>query len=353
MSPIPAAAATTGPEGTAGRSQVKPASRTPARCGFFVPALLGLLATAARAAPAEHRLDLPLGGAVTVLASAEWGGAAVRRAVVVVHGLGRNVAGYYAAIQRGRTAAGAEALLVAPHFRAGADPGGPDLLRWRTGGWMGGLPATGKVPASAFDVLDALLLRLSDKARYPALESVVLAGHSAGAQLVQRYAAVGRAAPPFRLRFVVANPSSYLWFGPDRPGPDLRPAPFAGAAACPGWNDWKYGLAGGLPPYVTEDAAALEARYAGREIVYLLGLEDTDPQQRDLDRSCAGLAEGPNRLARGRGFLAHLLARHGPLPGQTLHEVPGVAHQGARMLTSACGLAALFDAPASPAGSCE
>jgi hypothetical protein len=55
------------------------------------------------------------------------------------------------------------------------------------------------------------------------------------------------------------------------------------------------------------------------------------------------MAEGPTRLARGHAFLAQLRARHGALPTQTLHEVPGVGHSGAGMITSACGVAALFD----------
>jgi len=303
-------------------------------------AVLGLLAwaTAAAAQPAlgDQRLDLP-GGAVPVFATAEWDGGAVRRAVVVVHGLGRNAAGYFAALQRARAAAGVPALLIAPHFLATSDGGGNTLLRWRSGDWMAGLPARSPSPLSAFDVLDALLARLSDRTRFPGLTDIVLVGHSAGAQLVQRYAAVGHGAgAPPHLRTVVANPSSYLWFGPDRP---------ASVAACPDFDRWKYGLAGGLPPYVTDDPATLEARYVSRDMVYLLGAKDTDPNQRDLDRSCGGLAEGPNRLARGHAFLAMLLARHGTLPTQVMHEVPGVAHQGARMLESACGLAALFDTP--------
>lgn len=96
---------------------------------------------------------------------------------------------------------------------------------------------------------------------------------------------------------------------------------------------------------MTDDPATLEARTVSREVVYLLGAEDTDPNQRDLDRSCEGLAEGPNRLARGHAFLAMLHARHAALPMPVVHEVPGVAHQGGRMLNSACGMAALFDAP--------
>jgi hypothetical protein len=303
-------------------------------------------AAAAQSALGDRRLELAGGGVVPVFATAEWDGGPMHRAVVVVHGQARNAAGYFAALERARAAVGAEALLVAPHFLAMSDPGEAGLLRWDVGTWLDGRPARGPGHASAFDVLDALLARLSDRTRFPALTDIVLAGHSAGAQLVQRYVAVGRGAGPgVHVRYVVANPSTYLWFGPDRPGPDGQPAPFTGAAACPGWDRWKYGLAGGLPPYVTGDAASLEARYVSREMIYLLGAADTDPNHKALDRSCAGMAEGPYRLARGRAFLAELRARHGALPTQRAHEVPGVAHDGPRMLNSACGLAALFDAP--------
>lgn len=307
--------------------------------------LAGVSSASAQTPPHESRLELPGGGAVPVFAAAAWEGGAVRRAVVVVHGHGRNAAGAFAAAERARAAAGAEALLVAPHFLTRSDPGGAGLLRWHRDAWTAGLPAESPTHASAFDVLDALLARLSDRTRFPALTDIVLAGHSAGAQLVQRYAAVGHGAGAgLQVRYVVANPSSYLWFGPDRPGPDGRPGPFEGAAACPGWDSWKYGLSGDLPPYVTGDAASLESRYVSRDVVYLLGAADTDPNHRQIDRSCAALAEGPYRLARGRAFLAHLQARHPTLPAQRAHEVPGVGHNAAGMFASACGLAALFDA---------
>lgn len=315
----------------------------------WMVAVLCLLAwtVSASAQPALGNQRLAVqGGAVPVFATAEWDGGTVHRAVVVVHGLGRDAAGYFAALQRARAAAGVPALLIAPHFLAVSDPGGDDLLRWRSGAWMSGLPALSPSPVSAFDVLDTLLARLSDRTRFPDLTDIVVIGHSAGAQFVQRYVAVGRGARAgLQVRYVVANPSSYLWFSPDRPGTDGRPAPFAGAAACPTYNYWKFGLAGGLPPYVKDDPATLEARYVSREVVYLLGANDIDPNQRDLDRSCGGEAEGPYRLARGHAFLAMLHARHGALPTQTVHEIPGVAHQGARMLNSACGLAAMFDTP--------
>ena len=192
---------------------------------------------------------------------------------------------------------------------------------------------------SAFDALDAILDRLADRALFPALRQVVVAGHSAGGQVVQRYAVVGHGGAG--VRYVVANPSSYVYFTAERPYPEI-------AALCPGFNDWRYGFAAGVPPYVTQPAPVLEARFATRQVVYLLGTADTDPNHRVLDRSCEAEAEGPYRYARGHAFFDYMRARHPDMTTQTLHDVPGVAHDGPRMLGSACGLAALFDTTGCP-----
>lgn len=312
------------------------------RCAFVL-LLAALLAGAARAdefAPLQRSLDMPGGANVPLLVSPEWDGSNDARAVVVIHGLGRDAPGYFRALASSRAKARAEAILVAPHFLADEDFLAPGQLHWARGGWMGGSPAHGPTSASAFDVIDAILAHLADRSHYPALREVVVIGHSAGAQLVQRYVAVGRGVPAsLAVRFVVANPSSYLWFSPDRPGSTF---------ACPSYNHWKYGLAGHLPPYVTDPPATLEARYVARDVTYLIGGDDTDPTQRDLDRSCGGEAQGSDRFARHTAFLADLAARHGSLATQRSFTVPGVGHSGGHMIDSACGIAVLFGS-----GRCE
>jgi hypothetical protein len=175
----------------------------------------------------------------------------------------------------------------------------------------------------------------------PDLATVVVAGHSAGGQLVLRYAIVGRGeaallARNVHVRYVVANPSSYLYFSDDRPEK-------VDVTACPRFDRWKYGLAD-APAYV-RDTAGVEERFARRDVVYLLGTADVNPDQADLDKSCGGEAEGPNRLARGTAYFAYLKARHPDGFKQRLALVPDVAHQGSRMFNSACGLTALFDRP--------
>ena len=193
--------------------------------------------------------------------------------------------------------------------------------------------AHGPAPLSTFDVFDALLMRLADRTVLPDLTTVVIAGHSAGGQVVQRYAVVGRGdvallVRGIYLRYVVANPSSYLYLSPDRPEK-------VDAASCPLLNRWRYGLEA-APPYVGA-TAGLETRYAARDVVYLLGTADVDPRHPDLETGCAAEAEGAYRLVRGTNYFAYMKARHPQGLVQRMALVPNVAHSGGRMFRSVCG----------------
>ena len=331
--------------------------------GLAAAAMATAVATTARAEvpvppPVAVVVDgrLPVGGGVLpVFVSQDWSQPlpAIRRAVIVVHGYTRNAADYARTVL-GLAPAG-DTLVVAPQFLAPEDIAAhrlPDaILRWERGLWAGGNPAEGPAPLSAFDGFDAILARLADRRVLPNLTQIVLAGFSAGGQVVQRYAIVGRGeaalGPAARLRYVVGSPSSFTYFGDERPRPDGSLAPFAGAAACPGFDRWRYGFAGDLPPYVAAAAAggvpALERRYAARELVYLVGGNDTDPNHRYLDKSCAGEAQGATRLARTLFFVAAMRARDGAALDQRVAVVEGAAHNEARVFGSPCGRAALFD----------
>jgi pimeloyl-ACP methyl ester carboxylesterase len=281
----------------------------------------------------------------------------VERAVLVFHGRLRDADVYWRSAQKALQAVPAQAphtLLVVPQFLAERDVSAfalsSDTLRWSLEGWEGGEAAVGPAAISSFDAIDAILAVLADRHRFPHLSEVVIAGHSGGGQVVQRYAVVGQgearlAAAGVTVRYVVANPSSYLYFSADRPQADGRFAP-ADAGQCPNVDQWKYGW-NDAPPYARQlPPQAYEDRYVKRDVVYLLGGLDTDPQHPALDKSCAGEAQGAFRLARGHSYVAYLRQRHPDLK-QPLHEVAGVGHDGDRMLGSACGLAALFDDPRS------
>jgi hypothetical protein len=327
----------------------------------WLPLLL-LLAAGAWAEPLEHysAAAIPAGrltvatagghGDLPLYVSADWTHRLpnVTRALVVVHGALRDAdmslriaqAALYAAGETGRGT-----IIVLPQFLAEPDIAthavSDDVLRWSISGWIDGAAATGPAPLSSFDALDAILARFADPATFPNLHRLVIAGHAAGAQLVQRYAVVGRAPGGLAragvaVRFVVANPSSYVWFGEDRPVPVSH-------ASCGTVDRWAYGLAG-APAYV-EQTEGLEERYVERDVVYLLGEADTDPNHPLLDRSCAAEAQGPTRYARGMNYLFALEQRHPNLVRHRILSIWGVGHDAGSMFVSACGLAALFDRP--------
>ncbi|UTV56889.1 alpha/beta hydrolase [Burkholderia arboris] len=273
----------------------------------------------------------------------------VTRVFIVIHGTLRNADAYYASGRKVVEQAGASGngtMVVAPQFLTRADTRAFSLpastLAWTQEGWKGGEPARQPGPISSFAALDALLAHFADRSLYPSLTTVVVIGHSAGAQLLQRYAVAGRegdalAHTGIAVRYVVANPSSYLYFDDERPNADA----IAGGT-CPRATQWKYGLKS-APPYVaSQDARELETRYVARRVVYLLGQADTNPYTHFIDRSCAAMAQGPYRLARGLAYFDYLKTRHPDDLAQQVVEVPGVGHDGLGMFTSACGLAVLF-----------
>jgi pimeloyl-ACP methyl ester carboxylesterase len=285
----------------------------------------------------------------------------VTRALIVFHGKLRNADTYNEsgidAIRRAGEA-GQGTLLITPQFLEQVDTDTwrlpPNVLRWAPERWMAGENAI-NAPLSSFDAIDGILAHLADRRLFPNLKTVVLAGHSAGGQLLQRYTVAGRGGDILvkagvHVRYVIANPSSYLYFSPERPvlGPRGEFTFEVPAKTCSGdYNRWKYGVLD-PPPYAAEaDFSALETRYVHREVVYLLGTQDTDPNHPALDKSCSGELEGPYRFFRGKAYFRYIQIRHPELAAesaaQQLWAVPGVDHDGDRMLNSPCGLAALFD----------
>ena len=318
-------------------------------------------------ADTRMRIDTPAGVAEFPLyLSRDWNRPlpGVVRAVIVIHGKLRNADRYFKSAEEGRDAAreqgaaNADAngtLLIAPQFLATLDFSArrepDDLLRWNANGWMAGDDAVAPAPVSSYAVLDAIVARLADRTRFPDLREVVFAGHSGGAQVVQRYAVAARntgtlaatlARDGVALRYVVSSPSSYAYFDAQRPADNGRPFD---PAACPGFDDWKYGMQK-RPPYLADRTPAqLEAAYVARRVDYLVGGNDDNPQQKALDQSCPAEAQGPQRVARAHAYFDYLRARHPQGLDQQLHVVPGVGHDGARMLGSACALHAIYDVP--------
>jgi pimeloyl-ACP methyl ester carboxylesterase len=263
------------------------------------------------------------------------------RAIIIVHGVLRNADTYFATGEKVLAQAQAtHTLLVAPQFVEASDLKGhadtDGVLRWDDE-WPGGATAVAPAPISTYAVFDAMLERLATRSSFPKMQEIVVIGHSAGGQIVQRYAAVGIgpdriAASGVGVHFVVANPSSYLYFDTWRPQPQH---------GCADDNDWRYGLVG-VPAYVTGAPAQLERRYAARDVTYLLGTADTIPNEWDLDTSCAAEAQGAYRFVRGKNYIAYMHANNPKGTSQDYAYVGGVGHDNEKMFASACGVAVIF-----------
>jgi pimeloyl-ACP methyl ester carboxylesterase len=313
--------------------------------------LLVLLITCTSTQAAEHgveelspgRLLLKEGEMVVGISPAP---ARIERVLVILHGRLRNAQTYLHSAERAAELGGKNAttLVIAPQFvnelDVAAHPVADTVLRWQGNEWMAGGLSTGPFPLSSYAALDEIIARLGDRQQFPDVKQIVIAGHSGGAQVVQRYALLGHDQPALQaagvqLRYVIANPSSYAWFD------ERRPVVFS-HAGCPQFNRWKYGLAD-LPAYAEgRTAAQLQEKYLTRDVVYLLGQQDNDPNHPALDKGCEALAQGPNRLARGRNYFDYLKRLSPTGLNQQLIEVPGVGHEGDGMFSSPQGQMALF-----------
>ncbi len=270
----------------------------------------------------------------------------IRRAVIVLHGKNRNAREYYAALERIATAEGAlsSTMLLAPQFTTQPDlaqaPRRHQLAYWSRDGWKSGHRALNGQRTSSFEVIDRILKRLVDQ--NPNLQQIVIAGHSAGAQFAQRHAAsrhVDMQALGVPLRYVVANPGSYMYLSRRRPG---------STADCPEtFNDYMYGADDNAVQYFEGlGLETLKQRFAQHPVHLLLGNRDTDPN--DTDSSCEARAQGAHRFERGQQFFAQLSseqAQAGPNAityKTSLHVINDVGHDFSLMFDSKCGRSVLF-----------
>lgn len=323
-------------------------------------------------------------------------------AVIVQHGAGRNGADYCSYVTNAVLRSGGSlesTLVVAPQIYEPGDDGLDDtMLYWSEssddgvdpdGGaedWKWGGNSTNELPASisTFSVYDEMVVKLADRNLYPNIRRIVLAGHSAGGQVMQRYSlfsVIGkggvqssRVPEDTRISYYVANPSSVTYLGPERPIataqadrdcdfcvnstissklwrfkiPDASDG--SAAASCvDSYNLYGYGLEGSMPAYPRDvsSTAALE-QYSMRDVTYMSGSSDicdnsfqaaqncTDcsPDDGGLDTSCEAYAQGWCRMARLHAFSQYVNNVVYKKHVHNLMEVPYVGHSGCGMFQS-------------------
>ncbi|MDQ0080195.1 hypothetical protein J2W35_000523 [Variovorax boronicumulans] len=296
------------------------------------------------------------GGTLNYYASLAPGAAATAgpmKALIAVHGHPRDANKTFDAALRAVRNADAlgGTLVVAPVFQVAADKAGkcstpgvpaaqPGDLLWTCGSWLEGGRAGEGGRITSFAAMDALVTELTQ--RWPSLRTVTIAGFSAGAQMVQHYIGFAQNGGAVAVRYVVADPGTWLYFDP------FRPQPTPDATACPAMNRWKYGT-DDLPAHLGRSAAQARRQYAEADISYLEGELDSNDARgtayRVLDKSCAAAAQGPFRLQRGLAYAQYDRTLLAPAKRREVVVVPGCAHDVACVFPSEAARAALIGPP--------
>jgi hypothetical protein len=229
---------------------------------------------------------------------------APRLVFAVFHGLGRSAGPERDAVMP--LAGKLCAVVVAPVFDAERFP----TSQYQRGGVM--QRGTFLPPGHRTVDMVAPLIEWARKEAGQANLPYALLGHSAGGQFLGRVAAY---MAPDAIRIVIANPSTWV-------------LPTVDVAA-------PYGF-GKVP-----DGEQALRRYLALPVTVLLGQFDTG--QENLSNEPEAMAQGENRLSRGRNAftMAEAAARqHGWTLGWTKAEVPAVGHNAYKMFGSSEAAAA-------------
>lgn len=282
----------------------------------------------------------------------------ITHAILAIHDYDRDATRTLAEMMKLAGSGGQDTLVLVPEFLIDADIArmgsqlpqkGSEFARWPLGAWTQGadsLPLGQRKGISSFTIIDLLLLYLSDKEIFPNLEQIILVGHGEGGDFIQRYAAVGRAPDilakqNLTLRYLVANPTSYLYLTSNR-YIDKKGLVVPDYQQCQDYDNWPYGL-NVLPPYVKKVGNnTIKLRFGSLPIVYMIGGDITrDPAP---DASCAARLQGIDRMARQAIYKTYLGVTFGEdiYKFQRFFVIPKVGYDAGALYGSLCGAITLF-----------
>jgi len=272
------------------------------------------------------------------------------RALVVVHGAGRDADSYFRSAVAAAFLAGAleDTVVIVPRFASNDGAVCKDVLaaaeiNWpcRGNSWRTGGSAPSDERLTSFDLMDEILRKLARKGVFPRLRRVVVAGHSAGGQFVSRYQMANAVhdALGLTVTYVVSNASSYAYLDPERPAGPGEVRPFADGRNCTTYDAWPYGLQQRTGYAARAGDDQLRKQLAERPATFLLGGLDTLPLA-NFDASCPAMAQGPHRLARGEAFAAYVDKKYGAR--HTVVVIPLCGHNARCMFTADAALPLLF-----------
>lgn len=265
----------------------------------------------------------------------------ITRALVVIHGQGRNADDYFRTGMAAAFLADAleDTVVISPRFASNDGRGCKDNLasgevNWRCSGdsWRSGAVALTDPNLTSYDFVDTILRKLAKREAFPNLKSIVVSGHSAGGQYVSRYVAATMIHESLGLpvTYVVSNPSSYAYLDDKRPGPTNN---------CPAYDRWPYGMQNRTGYSAKLSDEQFRKQIASRPVIYLLSEQDTLPLA-GFDSSCSAMAQGPNRFERGKAYAAYVNEQFGAK--HVVKPVPLCGHNARCVFTADAALPVLF-----------
>lgn len=227
--------------------------------------------------------------------------------VFSMHGNGRNATGSRNSMLAASNEKGF--LLVVPEFSTAHYPNGSQYHR-------GNIMTSSGAPIDSaywsFVTIEMIFDEVKRRTR-STREKYTIYGHSAGSQFVHRMLQM---MPHARIeQAAIANAGWYTI-------PDVN-------------VDWPYGLRG-IPSKMNMQTRLREV--FGRDVIVLLGTNDTSTTDPDLRKTAQAMAQGKHRFERGHYFYnrAKQIAELRGLPfNWRLVEVPGVAHNNSGMSRAA------------------
>jgi hypothetical protein len=217
-----------------------------------------------------------------------------------------------------------------------------NALVWSGSQWSAG--ANNQYPhnsrnTSSYYILDELVRYYDDKTLFPNMKQIVLAGHSLGGQMLQRYAAVGdQLETQSPVVLWIANGDSWAWLS------DYRPL---NVPDCPTYNDYRegfaqyveYGMTYGAN-LVAQGLDAIKANFDSKQIAWARALQDFGNHA----SSCAPATTGQDRNERFFFFMKWFQPSCPDPSGTNCDTVDLVdaPHDNGQMFHSAAGLARLF-----------
>ncbi|PSR12810.1 MAG: hypothetical protein DA408_12185 [Bacteroidetes bacterium] len=274
--------------------------------------------------------------------NAEW--TDLTAAVIVLHGVERNAADYFnyfmtTLLQQNLAE---NVILISPFFKNAAEAAPGDYY-WGGSGWREGQNAISTEKISSFAVLDQLIGQLADRQHFPALEKIIVTGHSSGALLAHLYAAANRAEtnhPDLTFTYVVAN-SQYFYY-PDGQRINENTNQRYTPTGCAGYDFWPQGYQATPPFLSTTPLAEFNAHFSERSVNYLLG-NGGGSDNAFNSTNCYATLLGSTRFRRGENMFRYMELAYPGTHHHTKTIVNGIGHDGQGMYQSSEFRALLTD----------